>query len=458
MKRQTYPCAFKHRHGSAESAASCTSKPVGAPSGKTCSDSTRGGKEGIPGCTGRLIWRSGEYGFFQGCEYFKAHGCKGLIGAPRGVSAPSPDTTPAKTVCPECLGEDGHHNACSFYGPLARECPECKDKTDIHYNHCSQYQPKPEDETPAMPNQAANTDAANALWNLIGPAAEPLIARLAESAAKKAAAEVASQTVKIEWVTPDGAVKVSIEGGHKVLVDLVEKIRIGRRNFLLVGPGGSGKSTIARDLAKTLGVPFALLGFTEGLAESRLEGRNIPNLSTGEDRYQPTRVTECYQVASVICLDEIDRANSNMACVLNEALANGHWQTPGPEIARHAECVVIATANTYGQGGDRVYAGANQLDGAFLDRFAGGVIEVEYDRNLEKSLVSGVTNSDQILARVWAIREKVDALKLRRVFGTRVLLSIAQHVQGGWELGKAVKSHLTGWTADEISKIGEARS
>ncbi len=337
-------------------------------------------------------------------------------------------------------------------GPPRDPCPECQDRSDIHYNHCSKYVPKTEEPDP-MPT-APPSDAGAALWQIMGPAARPALEEIAREAAKAAAAEVASKTITIDWVAPDGTIKISLEGGeHAAVKDIAERHAMGFRNFMLVGPAGSGKSTIGRSLAKALNVPYAFLGFNEDMPAWRLEGRKTPNVVGQESTYEPSPITDAYQIASVIMLDDADSASANTLCVLLEATSNGHWATPGGVIARHADNVILLSANTYGQGADRVYAGRNQLDGAFLNRFAGCVLTVDYDRELETRLVSGVKQAAQVLAKAWHVRERVNALKLRRIFGTRDLLAMARFVQGGWTVGKALDACLEGWTADERSKV-----
>jgi len=60
-----------------------------------------------------------------------------------------------------------------------------------------------------------------------------------------------------------------------------------------------------------------------------------------------------------------------------------------------------------------------------------------------------------VCARVWEIRSKVADLKLRRVVGTRFLLSVARLVKGAGEtMDAALQACTVGWTSDERSKLG----
>ena len=96
------------------------------------------------------------------------------------------------------------------------------------------------------------------------------------------------------------------------------------------------------------------------------------------------------------------------------------------------------------------YQGRNALDAATLDRFVGAVISVDYDRKLEEMLVP---NPDLTL-RVWALRDKVAELGLRRIVGTRALLATAALHQTGHTIEQSIKALMVGWSEDEIRKVG----
>ncbi len=81
----------------------------------------------------------------------------------------------------------------------------------------------------------------------------------------------------------------------------------------------------------------------------------------------------------------------------------------------------------------------------------GATVEVDYDRDLEAALAGDA----HICARVWEIRAAVASLKLRRVVGTRFLLSCVRLVKGAGEtLDAALGACMTGWTTDERVKVG----
>lgn len=111
--------------------------------------------------------------------------------------------------------------------------------------------------------------------------------------------------------------------------------------------------------------------------------------------------------------------------VINTAIANGYFDFPNGKIEAHENFRIVACANTYGLGGNDVYVGRNQLDGASLDRFA--VIYFDYDPTLEKSLV---INQD------WAefiqvLRARISQRQIKHIVSMRATIYGDRLIQAG---------------------------
>jgi cobaltochelatase CobS len=240
---------------------------------------------------------------------------------------------------------------------------------------------------------------------------------------------------------------------HEKFAEILD-LAAQRMEILMVGPAGCGKSHLAEQIAKALGLRFGTLSCSAGMSEGQITGRLIPSGEAGRFEYQRSQFVEFYEEGGVFLLDEIDAADANVLLVINQALANGHLPVPNrltnPQAKRHPDFVLIAAANTFGNGANRMYVGRNQLDESTLDRFRIGQVVLDYDPELERSILS---DSD-LLQRLWTIRSKVSDCQLRRVISTRFIAKAATMQGAGWTPEKIIGQLVCGWTQDERSKVG----
>lgn len=271
--------------------------------------------------------------------------------------------------------------------------------------------------------------------------------RIAQLVKQELAGKIATAELK---VTINKMPPITIKRSHVMLKESLRRIGAGFGNLLLVGPAGSGKSTLASQLATTMKRKFGFLSLSGGTTEGQLLGRLT---STG--KYLPSLFVQLYEHGGVFLLDEVDAADPNVLLVLNSALANGHLAVPSrvdsPTAKRHDDFILLCAANTWGTGADFQYVGRNQLDAAFLSRFAGAVLAVQYDEVLERALTTAKWY-EQFLS----VRTRVAEYKLRRVLGTRELLAGHKLLEAGYEVVQVWDALTAGWTQDERFKAGVA--
>lgn len=228
-----------------------------------------------------------------------------------------------------------------------------------------------------------------------------------------------------------------------------------RRNTLLIGPAGCGKTHLAGQIAKGLGLPFAHISCSAGMSEGQLMGRQLPVGDNGSFKYCRSQFVQCYEEGGVFLFDEIDAADSNTLLVINSALANGHLAVPNrmenPVAKKHPDFIAIAAANTYGTGADRQYVGRNQLDESTIDRFRIGQVEMDYDDGVECALCPDV----DLRIRLQGYRTKAMSAKLERVVSTRFLQDAYIMMQAGDTIADIERALFAGWSKDELSKIGK---
>jgi cobaltochelatase CobS len=276
-----------------------------------------------------------------------------------------------------------------------------------------------------------------------------------------AAEEVAKARLPrpIEVTVNDGpAVKLE-DRVHCQFSQLLGLVQEGHRNILMVGPAGSGKTTLAKDLSKALSREFAFISLSAGVTETHIFGRMLPQ-ADGTFAYVESPFVRIYRNGGVYLFDELDAADANVMVSINAALANGVLCNPvtGEVIARHADCLIVAAANTFGRGGDHMYVGRNALDAATLDRFVLCTLNVGYDTELELDLARATleqAQAEELIAWVNGLREKITDNRLRRVASTRLVVNSAAAMKRGATLADVKRRFHQDWSRDELAKVAE---
>lgn len=239
---------------------------------------------------------------------------------------------------------------------------------------------------------------------------------------------VADEIAKIEPVAAVTRLEVSgpsgvhmIEGVVHGSTPLVIRLAALAHPIMLVGPAGCGKTAMGAHVAQALGFPLyitstvfdthELLGFVDGMG-----------------KYHSTPFREAFEHGGVWIADEVDAWDAAALLAANSALANGFATFPDNQmpVIRHANFRVVATANTFGHGADRVYVGRTELDAASLDRFA--TIAIDYDPTIEQTVSNG---NLAWYDRVIEVRQSVRDKNIRHVVSTRAIIMGAQALAAG---------------------------
>lgn len=174
------------------------------------------------------------------------------------------------------------------------------------------------------------------------------------------------------------------------LAGYVRKLVLARQNVMLIGPAGTGKSHLARQVAGLIsteshpdGLPYAETPMTPGATRGDLLGRHTIS------GFIPSQFVEIYSGGGVFNFEEIDASDPSMLIVVNNALASDRLYNSanGEVYARHPDFIAVATANTFGLGADAKYTGREKLDLATIDRFRMGRVLLTLDESLAESLL-----------------------------------------------------------------------
>lgn len=264
-------------------------------------------------------------------------------------------------------------------------------------------------------------------------------------------AMVAKIRPEVRQITVRERPTVTLSGRQHAEFDTVLAAVGAGDNVYLVGPAGTGKSTIAENVAKALGASFASKSVTAQTSEASLVG-----FVDAHGKTVRTPFREVFEHGGVFLLDEVDNGNPNVLNVLNSALANGVMAFPDGMVRRHDDFVAIAAANTYGNGATAEYVGRNPIDKAFTDRFS--MLPIDLDEQLELHMLQAVgldsATESQWLAAVRHARLNVACHGLRHIVSPRATVNGARLIRAGIPMAKAWEMRVVkGASADQREKI-----
>ena len=246
---------------------------------------------------------------------------------------------------------------------------------------------------------------------------------LANSAAIAVVAQNLPTRLEVHF---NGTILANLEAEprHEVF-DRCLKWLLAGEHIYLVGPAGTGKTHLFKQLAKALGKKIFLPG--QALSKYDISGHKGP---TGE--YFGTVVREALEFGGLLCIDEGDMWAAAALGFLNAPLANGWCAFPDKTIEVHKDFQCIIAANTWGKGATMQFQGRNPLDAASVDRFA--MIFCDYDEKLERQIYG---DGDGWTGYCHRVRHAVGELKLQHVISMRAI-------------ARCIRGDKVGQTVDEI--------
>ncbi len=253
-----------------------------------------------------------------------------------------------------------------------------------------------------------------------------------------------------ETIVSDKALKAptSKDDGFFVTDDdwrlLVRNIR-EHVNTLIIGPTGSGKTSICKEVCKKLGLKLYIFDMGSMIDPiSSLLG--VHRLVKGGSVFDYAKFTKVIQEPCVILFDELSRASLAAMNILFPCLDDRRTlsvevagSTDVRDIKVHPEVTFMATANVGVE-----YSGTNSMDRALVNRFfpleLGCIPATEETSVLINRTGIDKKTSDLIVKVADNIRSLcTNKQEISTSLSIRETLMVAKLVSDGWDLGKAME-------------------
>jgi len=165
---------------------------------------------------------------------------------------------------------------------------------------------------------------------------------------------------------------VDVQAVAQKIVDNVEQVIVGKHeavqltviallcegHLLIEDVPGTGKTMLAKSVAKSLGCKFRRIQFTPDMLPSDVTGISVFNQKTREFEFRPGPV-----MAQIVLTDEINRATPKTQSAMLEAMEERQLTVDGVTYPMERPFLVLATQNPI------EYEGTFPLPEAQLDRF-----------------------------------------------------------------------------------------
>lgn len=210
-----------------------------------------------------------------------------------------------------------------------------------------------------------------------------------------------------------------------------------KKNTILIGPTGTGKTELVFEIAKKLGLECNTydMGAMQDPLTDLLGTHRLVN---GNSMFDKAKFVEDVQKPGIVLLDELSRAPQMAMNILFPCLDSRRelrLDIADSKSCRcvkvHPECVFIATANIGAE-----YSGTQEIDAALINRFL--PLQLDYmPKNVEAAVLKVRTGVPEAVAKKIAdiaseIRDAYKEETISKSVSTRETLNVAEMVADGF--------------------------
>jgi MoxR-like ATPase len=194
----------------------------------------------------------------------------------------------------------------------------------------------------------------------------------------------------------------SVVLGKEPQIRLALACLFAKGHLLIEDLPGIGKTTLAKVLARCMGLKFQRMQFTSDLLPGDILGMSVFDSHTATFTFHSGPI-----FTQVFLADEINRATPKSQSALLEAMEEEQVTIEGETRSLEAPFFVIATQNPIEQ------AGTFALPESQMDRFLMRIHLGYPDRAAEKQILTG-TGAEPALAAVTPFMDKTEVLKIQK--------------------------------------------
>ena len=228
--------------------------------------------------------------------------------------------------------------------------------------------------------------------------------------------------------------------GREAVIDLALVALLCDGHVLIEDVPGTGKTMLAKSLARSVGCSFRRIQFTPDLMPSDITGIHYFNQKSGEFEFRDGPI-----IANIVLADEINRATPRTQSALLEAMEEHQVTIDGDTMPLPAPFIVLATQNPI------ELEGTFPLPEAQLDRFLIRIRMGYPDEREEDTILQRFESADP-LAALAPVIEATELVRLRALLpqvrceasvrGYIVRLAQATRAHAAVELGASPRATL----------------